>query len=321
MAWRYPRQASSPFVSCKNTHHYFFYLFFYSNIIKQLLPRFVISFGLFYVITHWVCCFSLYLTLQDEELTNLSKAFVRTFKDIGYFDFFSSKVVSANLYAMAFGFFPVALKFAENLYVVNLQKQMLEVESKKVELNYLRSQINPHFIFNVINNAYFYVFKRDKQSAELLLKLADIIRYTIEETGEDLISLEKEVTILQELIAIEKIRSSTHATITYHPIIESDISNVKILPLALVTLLENAIKHGVGIYDKRGFVDCTLTVTDSHIDFRVINSVNLQKSESSTGIGLANLKRRLKLVYGDGYDLSLVSGESKYEVNLRIRLS
>lgn len=299
----------------------FFYFLFYLEALQPFLLRFLIGFIIYYIITHWVQCLTLQITLNDKVLINISKGFIEIFKDVGYLDLFNPKVISANLNQMVFSFFPIGIKFALDLYVTSVQKQVLQIESAKAELNYLRNQINPHFIFNVINNAYYYVFKKDQESAKLLLKLANIIRYTVEETGELLVLIEKEITILQDLIAIEKIRSSTHSAITYSEEIEiTDIAKVKILPLTLVTLLENAIKHSVGTNEKSGFVRSILKVKSLEVEFLIINSINTQMAENSTGIGLKNLRRRLDLVYGDDYNLTVQKEESQYQAHLKIRL-
>jgi LytS/YehU family sensor histidine kinase len=199
-------------------------------------------------------------------------------------------------------------------------EQRLRIEKQEAELNYLRSQTNPHFLFNTLNNIY--SLSRDKSdlAPESILRLSKILRFMLYETSGDYIAIEQELKIINDYIALEKLRYDESLRINFN----YDIEDMKqaLPPLLLIPLVENAFKHGVSETRNRPFVDIHLSVNNRQLALFVKNSTEAFHGELSVkeNIGLANLRRQLELLYTD-YNLSVQQGESAFTVTLKINLA
>jgi two-component system LytT family sensor kinase len=198
--------------------------------------------------------------------------------------------------------------------------QQLRIEKQEAELNYLKSQTNPHFLFNTLNNIYSLARDKSDLAPESIMRLSKILRFMLYETGGEFIAIEQELKIISDYIALEQLRydESLHINFNY------DIEDMKqaIPPLLLVPLVENAFKHGASETRGRPFVDIHLSVKDRQLALYVKNSSEqLDQDEKVTeNIGLSNLRRQLELLYTD-YDLSVQQGESEFTAALKINLA
>ena len=217
------------------------------------------------------------------------------------------------------------LFFAVIRHIYNYTKlkqaaQQLRIEKQQAELNYLKSQTNPHFLFNTLNNIYSLARDKDNRAPESVLRLSKILRFMLYETGGDYIAIEQELKILDDYIALEKLRYDESLRINFN----YDIEDMRqaIPPLLLMPLVENAFKHGVSETRGRPFVDIHLSVADRKLSFAVKNSV--ESSAADTGvkenIGLSNLRRQLELLYHD-YNLSVQHDGSVFTAILKINLA
>ncbi|MFT5167797.1 MAG: hypothetical protein ACI8P3_003035 [Saprospiraceae bacterium] len=172
----------------------------------------------------------------------------------------------------------------------------LKAEKAKAELALLKSQINPHFFFNTLNNLHALTVKNSKKAPEVILKLSDMMRYTIYEGKKETVSLKEEIAYLNNYIELHKIRYHKKVSIEFT---EQINGNPEISPLLFIVLLENAFKHGVETLTENAFVKMNLTAENHRIHFTIENNFDPEEINGKKGIGLENLKRRLALIYPD----------------------
>ena len=198
--------------------------------------------------------------------------------------------------------------------------QKLRIEKQEAELNYLKSQTNPHFLFNTLNNIYSLARDKSDLAPESILRLSQILRFMLYETGGPYIPMEQELKVINDYIALEQLRYDKSLRVNFT--IDIEDRKQPIPPLLLIPLVENAFKHGASETRNQPFVDIYLKVDKMHLKFVVKNSVDespveLQVKES---IGLSNIRRQLELLYKD-FNLSFTLKESVFEATLKINLS
>ncbi len=202
---------------------------------------------------------------------------------------------------------------------LRISTQQLKIEKQQAELNYLKSQTNPHFLFNTLNNIY--SLSRDKSdlAPESLLRLSKILRFMLYEASGEYISVEHELKIMQDYIELEKLRYDDSLRIKYNHDIED--KQQAIPPLILIPLVENAFKHGASETRRDPFVDIHLSLRDRQLSFVVKNSVEeLEEAAVKENIGLSNLRRQLELLYTD-YSLDVTQKDRTFTANLKINLA
>ena len=205
------------------------------------------------------------------------------------------------------------------------QKELLANTNKiylENELKYLRSQIQPHFFFNTLNNLYSLTIDKSDKAPDLILKLSDLMKYFLYETGKEFQKLEREITHIKDYIEIEKLRYKDNLNISFN--IDGEIKNKKIRPLLLIPLVENAFKHGARSCTVDCYIRINLKVEKSILNFRVENSmgkIEKKLKEQIGGIGLSNIKKRLELNYGEGnFDFKNFKEKNKYIAELKVKL-
>ncbi len=223
-------------------------------------------------------------------------------------------------FSMSTVFFFAIIRHIYNYIKLKQATKNLLIEKQQAELNYLKSQTNPHFLFNTLNNIYSLARDKSDLAPESILRLSKILRFMLYETSGAYIAIEQELKIINDYIALEKLRydDSLHVNFNY------DIEDMKqaLPPLLLIPLVENAFKHGVSETRNQPFVDIHLSVKGKQLLFQVRNSVEASAEEknSKENIGLANLRRQLELLYKD-FDLSVQKGEAAFTAILKINLS
>ena len=192
----------------------------------------------------------------------------------------------------------------------------LKNEKAKTELMHLKSQVNPHFFFNMLNNLYGLVDKDAKKAQELILKLSDMMRYSIYDGEKDTVLLSEEITYLENYIELHKMRYHKAIDIQFN--IESNDTDYEIMPLLFIILLENAFKHGVENLREHAYVHINLVANNNQVTFEIENNFDETQDDPNTGIGIKNLKRRLELVYPKNHRLTLSKTDSIYNATLTI---
>jgi len=202
-------------------------------------------------------------------------------------------------------------------YYSKLEKERVQLieEKKNAELQALKTQINPHFIFNSLNNIYSLVYQNSDKALPALEELSQLLRYSTKDLEKDFILLDKEVGYMESLIALEKLRIKNPELIIF----DKDIKNPKLLisPMLLVPFVENAFKHG----DINGKgMELKVSDDNSRLHFYLRNSKKQRMKDFSSGIGIGNVKKRLQLIYPDKHWLEITETEDTFIVDLKIEL-
>ena len=195
--------------------------------------------------------------------------------------------------------------------------QNLKAEKSKSELEMLQAQINPHFFFNTLNNLYALTIKNSDKAPEVILKLSEMMRYTIYEGKKDLVPIKDEINYLSNYIELHKIRYRNKVDIQFNHDIDS---GVEIAPLLFIIFLENAFKHGLEKNHETGYIHMSLEGNRQQIHFRIENNYDLEQQKETEGIGLTNLKRRLDLTYPNKYELNIITENNVYSADLKLNL-
>jgi two-component system, LytTR family, sensor kinase len=223
-------------------------------------------------------------------------------------------------YSIASLFFFGIIRHIYNYIKLKQSARKLRIEKQEAELNYLKSQTNPHFLFNTLNNIYSLARDKSDLAAESVLRLSKILRFMLYEAGGEYISIEQELKIISDYIELEKLRYDDSLRINFN----YDIEDMKqaLPPLLLIPLVENAFKHGVSETRHRPFVDIHLSVNKRQLKYQVKNSTDVLISDRGVkeNIGLSNLRRQLELLYTE-YDLSVQQGDSTFTAVLKINLA
>ena len=229
-------------------------------------------------------------------------------------------VTDQMAYSMMSFFFFGIIRHIYNYIKLKQAAQQLRIEKQAAELNYLRSQTNPHFLFNTLNNIYSLARDKSDLAPESILRLSKILRFMLYETGGAYIAIEHELKIITDYIALEKLRYDESLRINFN----HDVEDMKqaIPPLLLIPLVENAFKHGVSETRNQPFVDIHLSVNKRQLLFVVKNSTEAFPDQLNVkeNIGLSNLRRQLELLYTD-FNLSVQQGEAVFTATLKINLS
>lgn len=289
---------------------------FYINYIF-LIPEFIKKRKkyLFYVI-------SFFLIIGASSLVKTVIAVLNPVDMLGYKADGKTGEITVNQYAifkaLIAGFFLVSssiISFIIDWFSSQSIQRNLESERKEMELQFLKSQLNPHFLFNSLNNIYSLAYQKSDKTADAIMKLSEIMRYMIYESNTPTVALSKEVDYLKNYIELQKIRFKDGAFIEMT--LNGEIDDQKVVPLMLISFVENAFKHGV-VNDPAEPVKIDIIANQKILHFSVINKKNNQNKDAQGGVGLPNVERRLQLIYPDRYKLNVVNSATHYTCELMI---
>ena len=289
-----------------------FYLFF-SLLIPQLYDKnkILLLLGITLLFLIFYPIFQYHLFLYLHEYLDIR------WKRLKFKDFFMAQSYTTTLLYTGLAFLA---RFTIK-WVSEKQKQAdLINQNQTSELALLRSQINPHFLFNTLNNIYSLVLKKSDNAPQAMMKLSEIMRYMLYETNTDKVLLEKEVQYLESFIELLQLRIKAKDFILFK--VEGVIANKEIAPMLLVPFVENAFKHCNKKAEAPG-INILLMVNDNKLYFEVSNykKENCQEDiNTSGGIGLQNIQRRLGLLYPNKHSLTIESKEGKYNISLELEL-
>jgi len=197
--------------------------------------------------------------------------------------------------------------------------QQVEKEKLSIELNSLKAQVNPHFLFNSLNSIYSLALSKSEQTAESVLELSNLLRYMLYEVSEEKVDLDKEVEMIENFIELQKLRADDSTRVNFE--IKGELEGKRIAPLLFFPLVENAFKHGVKGVSDSAFIEMALNV-ERGIEFNIVNNkgkVDDMEKGKYGGIGLENVKRRLELIYPKSYEFELVDTDKVFEVKLKLK--
>lgn len=216
------------------------------------------------------------------------------------------------------GFFVVVsalLKLAIDWFGSERIQRDLVSEKRDMELQFLKSQLNPHFLFNSLNNIYSLAYQKSEKTADAILKLSEIMRYMIYESNDSWVSLSKEVAYVQSYIELQKLRFKDGAAVEFT--LNGEIDDQPVVPLILISFVENAFKHGVA-NDPNDPIRINIIANQKILHFSVSNKKNKYNKDIMGGVGLNNVERRLQLLYPERYKLNIVNSETHYTTELML---
>lgn len=215
--------------------------------------------------------------------------------------------------------FSLPLRLAFDYFTVRKQQEQLQRRTAEAELNLLKTQVQPHFLFNTLNNIYFVAQRESPATAGLLERLSNIMRYFVDEGPKDKIQLTREIDFIRDYIHLEKMRMRHPLQIDFE--IKGEINEVNIPPMLLIPLVENVFKHGINKRSEENILVLHITVNDDRLNMEVRNRIfeELEPVQHG-GNGLVNLRSRLELLYGDRYILQTTKQDGLFLAHLNIPL-
>ncbi|RIV22453.1 hypothetical protein DYU11_15670 [Fibrisoma montanum] len=218
------------------------------------------------------------------------------------------------------GGFAAAIKLVKVWYQKQEAYQQIEREKLNAELQLLKSQVHPHFLFNTLNNLYALTLRKSDRSPAVVLKLSELLSYMLYDCNAPEVPVEKEITFMRNYIGLEQLRYGDRLDMSVT--ISGDYQNKLIAPLLLVPFLENAFKHGTSEQLEQAWMHLDLSVQGTTLKFKLINSRETTEHDATYvgGIGLLNVKKRLHLLYPDRHDLRITAEDETFMVTLTLEL-
>jgi sensor histidine kinase YesM len=272
---------------------------------KQRFVLYGISVAFFLILTGMLKGYAGFILLQHFRLTKSTRVDVLTL--LAY-------VPGGILIYVLSLVFRIAIAY----FTLKQQTEEILLQKSQAELNLLKSQVQPHFLFNALNNIYYRVYKIDPPSAGLIERLADIMRYFVDESPMDEVPVSTEVAFIENYIALERIRIRHGADInfekTYNP-------ELRIPPMLLMTFVENIFKHGIDKSRKQNRVTISLVQQNDFLLFKTSNHKgDPEPGDQSGGFGIVNLTKRLRMLYGDKFELTIDDEGELFTAFLKIPL-
>lgn len=236
-----------------------------------------------------------------------------------FFSIFSIQALPSTAGAMTLA---MSVKLAKNWLTTEKKRLTLEKENLETELKYLKSQINPHFLFNTINSIFVLIHKNPDLASESLASFSDMLRYQLYECNEQEIPLSKELKFLGNFIELESLRLHEDQTNLSFQINHASVNNTHIAPFMLLPFVENAFKHVSKGWSRQHYIKMNLDLKDHHmLHLDIENSKNGKSANNNPGIGLANVQRRLNLIYPGKHKLDVVEDPERFKIALTINLA
>lgn len=292
----------------------------YSAILRERWLQALLHMAGLYVMT-WIATHVLYTKVGESFLNKSAQlgGYPEYFKQAGpFYSMTSLSIFLPNWWLYSILLTAIALKVSREIF--HAQNRAL-----RLEMNLLRAQINPHFLFNTLNNIYSIVEEKDAYAADILLKFGDIMRYTLHEIETNFVSLQQEIDVLNEYIELEQIRhdASAHARITFD--VSGNTHELVVPPLLLITLVENAFKHGTHATIGPSWVHIRLETDGERILFEVSNNkpptplvTSPKRKLNVHRVGLANIRRRLDLLYPAQHKLTILDQPDTYTITITL---
>ncbi len=286
-----------------------FYMVFSAETMLVLFIKIPIVYTMFLLIAH-------YNTNRLKKLNLIVAGLVVMIMILVLYQYLSFYVIDSKIYKLKtglklFDFQNLLNSFMDTIFILvaatsvkqysiserlRAREQLLIKQKLEAELNFLKAQINPHFLFNTLNNIYALARKKSDKTPSVVVKLSKLLRFVLYESQHKKITLAKEIQFLKDYIELEKIRYDNRLDIKFDW--QADDLNTNLAPLLLIPLVENAFKHGASETISNAFIDICLTLNNGLLSFNIKNSFEYNnKSETADGIGLKNLRRQLELLY------------------------
>lgn len=297
-------------------------------LIYYQIPRYIYQKRYVYFIIHFIIVAYL-LSITHRILTvHVYEAYVRSeiFKQEPVTEILTDvlsllKGYFSRIYATPF--FLAILKLIKDRFNEQQKQRQLEKEKMAAELNFLKAQIHPHFLFNTLNNLYLLTLKKSDKAPETVIKLSEIMDYMLYQCNESLVPLEKEIKLLENYIGLEMLRYGDRLELNF----EKNVDNMqtKVAPLLLLSMVENAFKHGASADIGKPKIEIGLIAVAGSLSFRVFNTkskvIQTDERDYKKGIGVSNTKRQLELIYPNQHTLTVDEQDHSFTVDLFIDLN
>lgn len=284
---------------------------FYVNLLF-LLPLFFKRKKLWLLGLSWIGLIILYAALSNYMTLILSPFVPSGYqRHVG----FMATLRQGGFMTGFFIFISTIYKLAEDWFLNENIRNKLEKEKLKAELSFLRSQINPHFLFNTLNNIYTLAYQKSDKAPDAIGKLSAIMRYMLNESMDAEVPLDKELAYIKDFINLQQLRIKDCLALQMD--VSGDTAKVWIAPLILINFLENAFKHGV-LNDVNHPVTVKVNAENDKVYFLITNKISDGNKDGQKGIGLTNVQRRLDLLYPRRHRLEIICDEDQYSVELHL---
>lgn len=275
--------------------------------VKSLLPKVAVSVILLSIIAQFIIHFFIYFVLPIQNLARFDWA--------NFFGYTAGICMVMVIWATIY----FSFQFIQRNRKSEIEKLELKSALQEAELAILKNQINPHFLFNALNNIRSLILTEPDRARKMVTHISELLRYSIQFNASEKVSLSQELEIVKDYLQLESIQFNNR--LTYHFQIDEQSLNVKIPPMAIQLLVENAIKHGISELSTGGAIQIMASMMEDHLKIEVVNDGQLQ-SRKSEGIGLKNLIERMKILFGQFADLQLEnSSSSTVTASLKIPLT
>jgi len=216
--------------------------------------------------------------------------------------------------------FAVGIKLLKRWYIKQKETELLVREKINSELQLLKAQVHPHFLFNTLNNIYSFILNGSDRAPEMIKKLSSLLYYILNDCKKQLVPLDKEISMIQDYITLEQIRYGDRLNLSMH--IQGSVKDKMICPLLMIPFVENSFKHGTSRMLTHPWVRLDIQIEKDLIEFRLSNNKPDQNNEltNKKGIGLNNVKKRLQLLYPETHSLNIIETEMSYDVFMKIAL-
>ena len=242
-------------------------------------------------------------------------------QSLGFFSYRFRTYLQTNIYTtLSIIFIAFAYRLLAAWWVQEKIRRELETQKLQAELSFLKMQVNPHFLFNALNNIYsLAVLEKSRKTGDSIMKLSELMRYVLYEKEDEQhrVSLDKEIRHINSYIDLEKLRHAGDIYINFS--IEGEPNGKRVAPLLLFPLIENACKHGI-LTDPEKPVNIQLKIMDHQLDFTIENSINSYLKDKIGGIGIPNVQKRLELLYNKECSFEVSQKGDRFVVNLRLPL-
>lgn len=276
----------------------------------------------------WYMLYLFYKYAIDNKVYNFKSKYydyMLNYVQSGTKELYNTKDLFFELFYSFQGVAPIFLLKVSRLMAISNQKSIkLEKEKTELELIFLRLQLNPHFLLNTLNNIYSQVISKQENASQAILTLADLLSYILYEASSEKVPLKQEIKFLRDYMDLEKLRNSDNVKISFE--IEGDMKGLKIVPLILISFVENAFKHGISDSTLPSYIDLQIKISEEtqQLNFIIKNSKprveRVRNLSQGGGIGLVNTRKRLEMVYPDRHSLIIKNEQNFFLVSLSMNL-
>ncbi len=293
-------------------------------LLRFQLSQFILSVLLVHMLNAEIVLWHFSLFTNFFTLDRLPRFYTKYTDHVAHLQFWQAPFDSVIVWFFSFSLFYnyllylVGLKAFKDLFVLKRRQNELEKENLRLELNFLKAQINPHFLFNTLNNIYSFSIKAPGKVTDTILKLANLMRYSLYETNEDLVPLSHELLFLTSYIELQQIRHDDNVQIQFNVYGQPGVKLIP--PLLLIIFVENAFKHGLQATAQASWVRIDLTITATTLVLQVVNSIPFKTMAKVGGIGLKNVSKRLAHFYANNHQLTIEDLANQFSIRLTIPL-